>query len=66
MSGTSLALIAKDAELEYVDVSKAVFLDTETTGLGMGAGTYVFLVGAGYLDGDRVPGQAVFPDRPGT
>ena len=29
---------------------KAVFLDTETTGLAGGAGTYAFLVGTGYFD----------------
>jgi uncharacterized protein YprB with RNaseH-like and TPR domain len=30
----------------------AVFLDTETTGLSGGAGTYVFLVGAGWFEGE--------------
>lgn len=29
----------------------AVFLDTETTGLGSGAGTYVFMVGLGFFAG---------------
>ena len=33
------------------DVRRMVFWDTETTGLG-GPGTYVFLVGLGYLEGD--------------
>lgn len=33
------------------DVRRMVFWDTETTGLG-GPGTYVFLVGLGYLDDD--------------
>lgn len=52
VSGQRLAAISKDPELSYTDIRRAVFLDTETTGLGMGAGTYVFLVGAGYLDGN--------------
>ena len=65
VSGTSLAMIAKDDELEYADVSKAVFLDTETTGLGMGAGTYVFLVGAGYLDGNEFRVKQFFLTGPG-
>lgn len=52
VSGSQLALISKDPELTYADLSRAVFLDTETTGLGMGAGTYVFLVGAGYFGPD--------------
>jgi hypothetical protein len=30
-----------------------LFLDTETTGLAGGTGTYAFLVGAGWLEGDR-------------
>jgi uncharacterized protein YprB with RNaseH-like and TPR domain len=56
VSAERLALICRDPELRYVDLRKAVFLDTETTGLSLGAGTYVFLVGAGYLseDGFRV------------
>jgi uncharacterized protein YprB with RNaseH-like and TPR domain len=29
------------------------FLDTETTGLGMGAGTYAFLIGIGRFEGDE-------------
>jgi uncharacterized protein len=31
---------------------RLLFLDTETTGLAGGTGTYVFLVGAGFFDGD--------------
>ena len=34
------------------DVTKCLFIDTETTGLSGGAGTVAFLVGAGYVDGD--------------
>jgi uncharacterized protein YprB with RNaseH-like and TPR domain len=30
-----------------------LFLDTETTGLAGGTGTYAFLVGVGYVEGDR-------------
>lgn len=56
VSGHRLGMISRDAELSYSDAGTAAFLDTETTGLGMGAGTYVFLVGVGYLapDGFRV------------
>ena len=35
------------------DVRRLLFLDTETTGLSGGTGTYAFLVGAGFLEGDR-------------
>jgi len=35
------------------DSRRLLFLDTETTGLAGGTGTYAFLVGVGRLDGDR-------------
>jgi uncharacterized protein YprB with RNaseH-like and TPR domain len=35
------------------DPRRFLFLDTETTGLAGGTGTYAFLVGAGYVDGER-------------
>jgi uncharacterized protein YprB with RNaseH-like and TPR domain len=53
VTGAELSLITKDPELAYFDLSRTVFLDTETTGLGTGTGTKVFLVGAGYLDGSN-------------
>ncbi len=40
-----LAERARDERLLQVDLSRAVFFDTETTGLAGGAGTYVYLVG---------------------
>ena len=33
------------------DIRRALFIDTETTGLSGGAGTIAFLVGIGYIDG---------------
>jgi len=35
------------------DARRLLFLDTETTGLAGGTGTYAFLVGAGLVEGDR-------------
>lgn len=35
------------------DMRSALFIDTETTGLGRGGGTYVFLVGVGFFQGER-------------
>ncbi len=43
------AYIGKDAALSNLDIRKAVFIDTETTGLAGGAGTYAFLIGIGYF-----------------
>lgn len=42
-----VASLAREPRLETIDWETAVFLDTETTGLAGGAGTYVFLVGLG-------------------
>ncbi|MBR4235751.1 MAG: ribonuclease H-like domain-containing protein [Clostridia bacterium] len=45
------------------DINKAVFIDTETTGLSGGAGTVAFLVGYGYTDKDRFTvKQLLMPD----
>ncbi|MHC4547892.1 MAG: ribonuclease H-like domain-containing protein [Planctomycetota bacterium] len=48
----NLAEVARDPELEGLDIGRAFFFDTETTSLGGGAGTYVFLVGLGYFRAD--------------
>jgi uncharacterized protein YprB with RNaseH-like and TPR domain len=47
-----LGLIARPEEVP-AEVRGLLFLDTETTGLAGGTGTYAFLVGAGYVEGDR-------------
>lgn len=39
--------------LENFSVERALFFDTETTGLAGGSGTYAFLVGIGYYQGDE-------------
>ena len=39
---------------DTVDPRRLLFLDTETTGLAGGTGTYAFLVGVGRIVGDRV------------
>ncbi|HEY3315833.1 MAG TPA: ribonuclease H-like domain-containing protein [Bacillota bacterium] len=50
--GRLLADLGLDAGLVGLDLSRSVFLDTETTGLGLGAGTYVFLVGLACFEGE--------------
>ncbi|MEZ6013746.1 MAG: ribonuclease H-like domain-containing protein [Planctomycetota bacterium] len=54
------ALLTGDPTLGAVDLSRAVYLDTETTGLEGGAGTYVFLVGLGWFEGERFVVQQSF------
>ena len=52
----TFGLVGKDDSLTGLDLRKAVFIDTETTGLVGGVGTVPFLVGLGYFfdDGFRV------------
>jgi len=52
-SAKTISSLARDNRLKDIDINKTVFLDTETTGLAGGAGTYIFLVGVGYFEGDQ-------------
>ncbi len=47
--GAHISFSAKDEELADFDPEKAIFIDTETTGLMGGTGTVTFLVGVGYF-----------------
>ncbi len=44
------ALLARDERLAAVDLQRIAFVDTETTGLAGGTGTYAFLVGVGLFE----------------
>jgi phosphoserine phosphatase RsbU/P len=47
---TALRLLAPDAPADVADPQQWLFLDTETTGLAGGTGTYAFLVGIAWWD----------------
>ena len=47
------ACLALNSEFEQVDFAKALFLDTETTGLAGGAGTLPFLTGIARFEGEQ-------------
>lgn len=47
LCGDSASLLAHDPALRGLEISRALFLDIETTGLAGGAGTKAFLVGLG-------------------
>lgn len=48
-----LADVAREPRLKQsIGLEDAIFFDTETTSLGGGVSTYVFLMGAGYFEGD--------------
>ncbi len=45
-------LLLRDERLKDLDFRKALFLDTETTGLSGGTGTFAFMVGLGFFRED--------------
>ena len=49
----NVRVLAGELDLAGFDLASTVFLDTETTGLAGGSGTAAFLVGVGFVDGDR-------------
>jgi uncharacterized protein len=57
-------LLARGAA-DQLDPRRALFLDTETTGLSGGTGTYAFLVGVAYFDGPRLVLRQYFMRHPG-
>jgi hypothetical protein len=49
----TVEILTGEPSLAGFDLARAVFLDTETTGLAGGSGTAAFLVGVGYVEADR-------------
>lgn len=49
----AVRVLAQELPPAPFDLGSAVFLDTETTGLAGGSGTAAFLIGIGFVDGDR-------------
>jgi len=56
----TLAAIGQDPNLRHLDLQRSAFLDVETTGLAGGAGTYAFLVGIGWFEGQDFHLRQVF------
>lgn len=56
----ALAFLAGNPELSRHDYSRALFLDTETTGLSGGTGTLAFLIGLGWFQGSRFVVRQIF------
>lgn len=65
LSPDVLAVIGGDLSLATVPLSRALFLDTETTGLSGGTGTMAFLVGLGFFEEDRFVVLQAFLRDPG-
>jgi uncharacterized protein YprB with RNaseH-like and TPR domain len=53
IKGDILSYLSNDAAFENLDLSTALFIDLETTGLSGGTGVLPFLVGLGYYREDR-------------
>ncbi len=60
-----LARLAFDSELEGLDLSGALFLDTETTGLSGGTGTIPFLIGYARFEDGALKVYQLFLETPG-
>jgi len=56
----TIAGIGRDPDLRTLEVNRCGFLDVETTGLAGGAGTYAFLVGIGWFEGQDFRIRQVF------
>src|SRR5512146_393777 len=60
---TIISAWASEPRLSSIDLSSFIFLDTETSGLAGGTGTYAFLVGAArFIDGEFVLKQFFMRD----
>lgn len=71
VDGSATIILERSIRLRAVEaaalggLSRAVYFDTETTGLSTGAGTVPFLAGLGFLDGETlVVRQLLLPDYP--
>jgi uncharacterized protein YprB with RNaseH-like and TPR domain len=53
VDGKTVCFLSATQNLQRFDVRRTIFLDTETTGLAGGSGTYPFLVGIGYFESDK-------------
>jgi uncharacterized protein YprB with RNaseH-like and TPR domain len=59
----TLSHLGRNGAFSGIDRRQLLFFDTETTGLAGGTGTYVFLAGLGFFDGDSfVVRQLFLPD----
>lgn len=47
-------------DLEEMDPERVLFVDTETTGLSGGTGTYAFLIGLAWIEPDRICVEQLF------
>lgn len=63
--GEDLALLALDPALASADPTRALYLDTEATGLSGGTGTIPFLIGLAWFEGDQLVAEQLLLRRLG-
>ncbi|MCB9510916.1 MAG: ribonuclease H-like domain-containing protein [Deferribacteres bacterium] len=63
ISGHSVEAFSKKSVPHSFNLTDAVYIDTETTGLAGGTGTYVFLIGAGYIENNNFVIEQLFLPR---
>lgn len=64
MSDPPLARLVGDERLAGFDPRRALYLDIEATGLSHGAGTFAFLIGCAYFEGEHVVLEQLFVRDP--
>jgi len=64
LSRAALVIAGKDERLRELDLQRALFVDTETTGLAGGTGTLAFLVGTGYFEENEFVVRQYFLRQP--
>ncbi len=64
IKGDVLALLSHDLNFQKLDLSTALFLDLETTGLSGGVGVIPFLVGLAFFDGENFAVRQFFLGEP--
>ena len=62
--GDAVATLSLDDKLASFDPSRALYLDTETTGLSGGTGTLAFLVGLAWFEGRTFHVEQLFLSEP--
>lgn len=60
IKGNVIADITAEPALAGLAPTRCLFLDTETTGLSGGTGCYAFLIGTGFVQGERFVVQQIF------
>jgi uncharacterized protein YprB with RNaseH-like and TPR domain len=60
-----IAVLALDPSLAEIDFSRALYIDTETTGLSGGAGTLPFLIGMAWFESSTLCVEQMLLEKPG-